>query len=53
MEDDAIDETLLVKDVLQGMLQKQVVKNLDLGMKPLVKDIKDPMPKMNLRHQQV
>lgn len=53
--DDAedISNKLLLNEVLNGMLNKDFTSGIDLGMKPLVKQAKDPVPKMNLRHQQV
>lgn len=53
IDNDDIDDSLVVQEVLRGMMNKEVVKNIDLGMKPLVRRLKDPVPKMNLRHQQV
>lgn len=50
---DGIDETLLVQDILQGMLSKDFQKNIDLDLKPLSKKATNPVPKMNIRHEQV
>ena len=50
-----VDDSVLVNDVIQGMLTKQVIPDSvmkDLDSKPLNK-IKDPRPKMELRHKQV
>ena len=53
MATDDIEDTLLVNAVLSDMMDKQYVKHVDLGMKPLVKKVKDPTHRMNYRHQKV
>ena len=53
MTTDDIEDTLLVNAVLIDMMDKQYVKHVDLGMKPLVKKVKDPTHRMNYRHQKV
>ena len=53
MTTDDIEDTLLVNAVLSDMMDKQYVKHVDLGMKPLVKKVKDPTHRMNYRHQKV
>ena len=53
MTNDDIEDSLLVNAVLSDMMDKQCVKHVDLGMKPLVKKVKDPTHRMNYRHQKV
>merc|ERR1712013_881016 len=44
LDNDDIDDTLLVQDVLHGMLSKDFTKNIDLGLKPLEAVAKNPVP---------
>merc|ERR1712080_442661 len=52
-DNEDIDDALLVQDVLHGMQSKDFTKKVNLGMKPLEKTAKNPVPRMNIRHEQV